>query len=929
MTEKYQPIPHRLKNMAVGGHVAGAEDIDAGNGKTQQDINADTYRKNETYSKEQLNNMITTPDQEYLSVTATDETTSVDDIATLIATKYPDGKENADTVYRVGCWDGEQYNTNTYTEYVWDGEQYIPASVKNPGIDEEAKIKSNKLLESNGAFSPLKDFLAAGRSGIDEFYQYSINMETKTIDDVTEPIDDYPTNWITNTKRLTTVTPFSYPSDKIIRCDDGYLLKLIEVNSETGIVVEWPENWSRTATIEANKLYIVTLTHTPVDSDFELEECVHIYIDTLKQDVDNSVDSIANNESYLSKPLSKGRYTFNFIEQFYSSFKNKLIADTSTSVYSDSFYGNKTTIRLSLYKTLIEFPRDMVVKSNPDVVMKVVPCDSNGFVIGEWPSSWGSKFFVNTNTKYYIVAKKADDSSISIGELWKIYTEELDYELVQRFAYDDYDDKIASLVPKFQAATLTYDENITNYRFTASLIRRSSLLSNSANYELSMRNPNYVFRFYWIEEETEEGEETVINRRSTDWGSIWKVPIAQKVGLTIKRRDNGNFSEGEQPEVYFEVYDTDNKPKEYYLQEIEDTIQKVNEAFTEPGLCFLLTTDQHTMSVQSPLKYDTISDMVINMKAVAKRIKVDALLALGDIADFKVGTASSFEKLGIYIDDENTDYPYLDAVFYKWMKDAMEKLLSVTPNMYVIAGNHDDNRYINFDNLKESPSQYDYTKGEMFSYYIAKGVHSPVVYNKTNNGLDYYVDYSEFKIRMFFIDSNFYNLIEKETYPIYANQWAYGYSNETLAWLREQLGLVPNDYSVILVSHMSPVRENNAVGATSETPYTNYQNMGNVKAAIQDFINGGGNYIATLYGHSHIDFSNTDPWLEINFAAQKCQNGSGKIIDSEGNETIITRPQRTVGTYTEDCWNVVLVLPQSRKIKVIRFGAGEDREFTY
>lgn len=155
MTEKYQPIPHRLKNMAVGGHVAGAEDIDAGNGKTQQDINTDTYRKNETYSKEQLNNMITTPDQEYLSVTATAETTDVDDIATLIATKYPNGKESADTVYRVGCWDGEEYNTNTYAEYVWDGTQYILAGVKNPGIDDEPTVNSSKLVESGGVF-PLK-----------------------------------------------------------------------------------------------------------------------------------------------------------------------------------------------------------------------------------------------------------------------------------------------------------------------------------------------------------------------------------------------------------------------------------------------------------------------------------------------------------------------------------------------------------------------------------------------------------------------------------------------------------------------------------------------------------------------------------------------------------------------------------------------------
>lgn len=149
MAEKYQPIPHRLKNVAIGGHVAGAIDIyDDKLFKNQQDINENTYRKDETYSKEQLNNMITTPSQEYLSVTATAETTSVDDIATLIATKYPDGKESADTVYRVGCWDGEQYDTGVYTEYVWDGTQYIPVDVKEFGFDEEPTNGSDNLVKS-------------------------------------------------------------------------------------------------------------------------------------------------------------------------------------------------------------------------------------------------------------------------------------------------------------------------------------------------------------------------------------------------------------------------------------------------------------------------------------------------------------------------------------------------------------------------------------------------------------------------------------------------------------------------------------------------------------------------------------------------------------------------------------------------------------
>ena len=42
MTEKIQPIPHRLKNMAVGGHVAGAEDIlDDTLGKNQELVNHD------------------------------------------------------------------------------------------------------------------------------------------------------------------------------------------------------------------------------------------------------------------------------------------------------------------------------------------------------------------------------------------------------------------------------------------------------------------------------------------------------------------------------------------------------------------------------------------------------------------------------------------------------------------------------------------------------------------------------------------------------------------------------------------------------------------------------------------------------------------------------------------------------------------------
>lgn len=157
MTEQVNLIPARLKSAVVGGHVAGAADIiDDAKGKTQNQINAevdeeltDRYTKDETYNKTELNNLITTPDQEYVTVTATDQTTAVTDV--LPATGA------ADTIYRVGNWDGTQYNTGAYTEYSWNGSIYVKLSKKQPGIDDEPTVGSDNLVKSSGIYKKLKE----------------------------------------------------------------------------------------------------------------------------------------------------------------------------------------------------------------------------------------------------------------------------------------------------------------------------------------------------------------------------------------------------------------------------------------------------------------------------------------------------------------------------------------------------------------------------------------------------------------------------------------------------------------------------------------------------------------------------------------------------------------------------------------------------
>ena len=145
MSEHREPIPSMIYNAAVGGHVTNSQQIiDENENKEQSQINAEVkkslgtggsvderiaeegskhYLKEETYNKSELNNMITTPNQEYMSFTATAETTAVTDI-------LPD-TGSADTTYRIGNWDGTQYNDSVFSEYAWNGSAYIKLSTKS------------------------------------------------------------------------------------------------------------------------------------------------------------------------------------------------------------------------------------------------------------------------------------------------------------------------------------------------------------------------------------------------------------------------------------------------------------------------------------------------------------------------------------------------------------------------------------------------------------------------------------------------------------------------------------------------------------------------------------------------------------------------------------------------------------------------------
>lgn len=151
-------IGGELESTATGNVVASTNHIkDRNKDKYQSDINAevdtalaDRYTKEETYNKEQLNNLITTPDQNYVSVSATSQTTSIADVLPA------SGASN--TIYRIGSWDGSQYRPTVYSEYTWDGNAYIKLNTKEYGIDDEPTAGSDNLVKSGGIHGKLAGF---------------------------------------------------------------------------------------------------------------------------------------------------------------------------------------------------------------------------------------------------------------------------------------------------------------------------------------------------------------------------------------------------------------------------------------------------------------------------------------------------------------------------------------------------------------------------------------------------------------------------------------------------------------------------------------------------------------------------------------------------------------------------------------------------
>lgn len=125
------------------------------------------YLKDETYNKTEVNGLVDTPHQNYVTVQATDQTTAATDV-------LPASDQAADTIYRVSNWDGSAnsfagaFDVTVYSEYAWDDvsnpNKYIFLCVKS----QIGEVFDISVYNNNATYPDLASALGTNGANIPE-----------------------------------------------------------------------------------------------------------------------------------------------------------------------------------------------------------------------------------------------------------------------------------------------------------------------------------------------------------------------------------------------------------------------------------------------------------------------------------------------------------------------------------------------------------------------------------------------------------------------------------------------------------------------------------------------------------------------------------------------------------------------------------------
>lgn len=390
-----------------------------------------------------------------------------------------------------------------------------------------------------------------------------------------------------------------------------------------------------------------------------------------------------------------------------------------------------------------------------------------------------------------------------------------------------------------------------------------------AEYSLDTRD-ELIYTYCY---EPEENWTTYCHNMTPDSYSSGKYEITKEcyIRVNIRRKDGAVF-DGVSVEKYWELMPekvspvrlvtrlepTASAPKDYFRKEIEDTVDKVNHL---DGKKYLILADSHYVI------NGTWENTIANIREVASKTSLDGIIHLGDFTD------------GLVSKEINKSY----------VKLVYDDLLCLGLPLFVTLGNHDSNYFHN------NPDTF--TEEEQNDIYLSSIPDS-------SDKLYYYHDDIQSKIRMIFLHSHDYR--EKNRY---------GYSNDELEWFKDILNTTPDEYKVMVLSHVPPMAKYHFWSDVMR----NGDEMMNALIEFNESRKNTG-VLAWVHGHNHGDAIWNERGVKVvSLGCNKCEYFEDKKPDGT-----ITYP-RKLGTVSEDLWDVMCI-EKTGKLQFVRFGAGEDRE---
>lgn len=357
--------------------------------------------------------------------------------------------------------------------------------------------------------------------------------------------------------------------------------------------------------------------------------------------------------------------------------------------------------------------------------------------------------------------------------------------------------------------------------------------------------------------------------------------------ILIRNKDNSPISVG-QVYKYLHVYKVDNRfhiPEYYrdYLSQKEKEVLENIASFNSFAFAFI--TDIH---IQRNTKHSP---------ALMRRIKTScAIKTILGGGDWQTAWNSDEKGKNAIVDDMIE----LRDLFFD-----VPMLKTIGNHEWAYGGNN----------------QYNISTDEAYNLYYRSDeekAKSEIMYPENGNGTYFYSDDKTNKIR--YISVNCMDYADNLDISKYNKEWYFSISEEQIAWLKSSLNLPSNDWLCVVFSHV-PLWTSSERPFGTSTLVVNAEKIGKIisgyTSKTEEFSAHKGTLVCWLAGHTH-----RDALIEWHGTHMVVTNGDC-FIREEGAQ------MRTLGTTSEQCFDIFCINKKERNVKIVRIGAGENRKFAY